>query len=107
MEAGFEGALLRESEGGGGNGAAFVSPIRSRVRVSWAFVGTPLKRELESNISYCPYSCGRGILLQFRQLLPVRIFAVQILDATLDNGVSEETKPSEQGAHLDEHIAGC
>lgn len=106
MEAGLEGALPRESEGGGGNGAAFASPIRSKVRVSCAFVGTPWKRELW-DISNCPYSCGRDILLQLRQFLPVWMFAVQILDATLDNGVSEEAKASEQGAHLGEYIAGC
>ncbi len=29
--------------GGGGRGARFASPMRKRVIVSWAFVGTPLR----------------------------------------------------------------
>jgi hypothetical protein len=32
--------------GGGGSGALWASPCRRRVRVSWALVGTPLRRVL-------------------------------------------------------------
>lgn len=33
--------------GGGGRGERLSSPMRSRVRVSWALVGMPLRRVLE------------------------------------------------------------
>ena len=42
MEAGLEDGGWSE-RGGGGIGALFASPIRRRVIVSWAFVGTPLR----------------------------------------------------------------
>ena len=45
-DVGADGAFCSASEGGGGKGAAFVSPIRRRVKVSWAFVGIPFRREL-------------------------------------------------------------
>lgn len=34
--------------GGGGSGEELISPMRRRVRVSWAFVGTPSRRVLVS-----------------------------------------------------------
>lgn len=40
-----EGGLAREL-GGGGRGARFVSPMRKRVSVSWAFVGIPRRSVL-------------------------------------------------------------
>lgn len=42
MEAGFEDGGWSE-RGGGGMGALFASPIRRRVTVSCALVGTPLR----------------------------------------------------------------
>lgn len=35
--------------GGGGRGDELISPIRRSVRVSWAFVGTLLRRVLHCN----------------------------------------------------------
>lgn len=42
----LEGGLAREP-GGGGRGARFVSPMRNRVSVSWAFVGMPRRSVLD------------------------------------------------------------
>lgn len=41
--------------GGGGMGALLRSPMRSRVMVSWAFVGTPLRIELRSSRYFCQW----------------------------------------------------
>ena len=45
-----------EDVGGGGNGEELISPIRRRVSVSWALVGTPWSRVLEiwSEQNSCP-----------------------------------------------------
>lgn len=40
------GSGLRIESDGGGRGARLISPMRSRVNVSWAFVGIPLRIEL-------------------------------------------------------------
>ena len=45
-DAGLDGGGWSE-RGGGGNGALFASPMRRRVMVSCAFVGTPLSIVLE------------------------------------------------------------
>lgn len=45
-EMGHEGSMFEEP-GGGGRGEEFISPIRRRVRASWAFVGTPFRSVLD------------------------------------------------------------
>ena len=77
MEAGLEGGGSSE-RGGGGRGALFASPIRRRVMVSWALVGTPLRSVL-GWVSKLVRIWQRifDILPDLKQLLPVREVLVQ------------------------------
>lgn len=49
--------------GGGGRGAMFASPMRSRVRASWAFVGIPRRSELGIHQQVFMCFAGSDILL--------------------------------------------
>ena len=71
MEAGLEDGGWSE-RGGGGMGALFASPIRRRVMVSWAFVGTPLRIVLECISWLIEIYDFFDILSDLKQLLPVR-----------------------------------
>ena len=48
-------------------GALFFSPIRKRVTVSWAFVGTPRKRVFRSSMNFCQ----RGYVLLINCIIGV------------------------------------
>ncbi len=77
MEAGLDDGGWSE-RGGGGMGALFASPIRRRVIVSWAFVGTPLRIVL-GRVSKFSWG-GRefaDVLPDLKQLLPVREVLVE------------------------------
>lgn len=60
-ETGSEGGG-EEMRGGGGSGAWLASPRRRRVRVSWAFVGTPFRIVLLEDVSGC-YFDPRNLVL--------------------------------------------
>ena len=52
--------------------------------VSWAFVGIPLRRELEE-VSLGSHFCGHfNILFKFKIFLPVWNLAIQEVEATPD-----------------------
>ena len=104
-EAGLEGGGSSE-RGGGGRGALFASPIRSRVMVSWAFVGIPLRSELEK-VSLGFHFWGHfDILFKFKIFLPVWNLAVQEVEATPDQWVAKEAKAHSSVSGFHEHRGG-
>lgn len=75
---GHTGSLSSE-EGGGGSGEELISPIRSKVSVSCAFVGTPAKSVLSlgQRKENLKTRTRASILLQIKMIFPVWYFAVQ------------------------------
>ena len=61
--------------GGGGNGNEFISPMRRRVKVSWALVGVPFKRVLNrqsvSTVMSFLLDCWRNLLSNVHMSVPV------------------------------------
>lgn len=76
MEAGLEDGGWSE-RGGGGMGALLASPIRRRVIVSWAFVGTPLRIVLGRVSQLVGIRGWLDVLSDLKKLLPVWEVLVQ------------------------------
>ena len=81
----------------------FASPIRRRVIVSWAFVGTPLSIVLKE-VSSVPFLLlPFDLLPELKKTLPIRNVAIQQVQSTPDERITEEAKPDTSGAHFHDH----
>lgn len=98
--------LVEPRAGGTGRGVELSSPMRRRVRVSWALVGTPLRRVLHGQRVLHFISRGSGVLFKIEVFLPVGDLGVEQGDCPGDDGVAEEGSPGDQGDGLDDHMAG-
>ena len=91
---GWEGGGASD-EGGGGRGALLASPMRRRVIVSWAFVGTPLRIVLEGSLACLAIEAEKHSLSEFYVFLPIRKLFIEQLDRADRYRVTEETDPGE------------
>lgn len=103
-EMGHEGSMFEEP-GGGGRGEEFISPIRRRVRASWAFVGTPFRSVLDWLAWQSRAGELRDILLHVQMVLPVWNFAVQEVHCPFNNWIAKESESDSETNALDNHIA--
>ena len=106
MDAGLEDGGSSE-RGGGGMGALFASPIRRRVMVSWALVGTPLRivlRRISQLFGILRWVFD--ILSDLKQLLPVGEILVQQIKTTPNEWITKETETDNCSRHFHEHGRG-
>lgn len=104
-DIGHEGSMFEEP-GGGGRGEEFISPIRRRVRVSWALVGTPFRSVLGLISKAKPYPVrDLSILLYVQIILPVWNFAVQKVHCPFEDWIAKKSESDNKANTLDNHIA--
>ena len=74
--------------------------------VSWAFVGIPLRRELDEVSLRFHFWSHVDILFKFEIFLPVWNLAIQEVEATPDQWVAEEAKANSSVSGLHKHCGG-
>lgn len=82
---------LSSGLGAGGRGEELISPIRRRVSVNWALVGTPLRRVLEMSVKHM--DGGRvDVLLHVHMVSPIWNLGVQHVQCIGEYRVTEKSQ---------------
>lgn len=97
---------LSPALGGGGRGEELISPMRRRVRVSWAFVGTPLSSVLRSLVEALE-TWTRDVLLHVEMVLPVWNLLIQHIQRVGKYRITEKSKANGETDTLDNPITRC
>ena len=97
---------LSPALGGGGRGEELISPMRRRVRVSWAFVGTPFSKVLGLLVDGLETGM-RDVLLHVEVVLPVWNLLVQHIQRVGKYRITEESEANGETDTLDNPITRC
>lgn len=98
---------LSSDTGAGGSGEELISPMRRRVKVNCALVGTPANSVLFSQSESNDTCGGVHILLDIHLVLPVWKFGVEQVECVGEDWITEEAKSDSKSNELDDPITRC